>query len=104
MDEPANDRGSRHLPRPPSCWSTGTAKRRADELLADELLEEGDADGWAVWRRILVAIGELVRGRREGEALNQICRAQGRSERGRKLAAAVPMWYLKHLPTHRVQT
>jgi hypothetical protein len=37
---------------------------------ADELLEEGDIDGAVVWRRILEAIEELTRGRREGEALN----------------------------------
>ena len=32
---------------------------------ADELLEEGDVDGVAVWRRILEAIDELQRGRRD---------------------------------------
>ncbi len=37
---------------------------------ADELLEEGDVDGAAVWRRILEAIEELQRERREGEPLN----------------------------------
>ncbi len=37
---------------------------------ADELLEEGDVDGVAVWRRILEAIDELQRGRREEELLN----------------------------------
>jgi hypothetical protein len=37
---------------------------------ADSLLEHGDVDGSAVWRRILAAIGELQRGRREGEAVN----------------------------------
>jgi hypothetical protein len=37
---------------------------------ADVLLEEGDMDGALVWRRILDAIDELQRGRREGEALN----------------------------------
>jgi hypothetical protein len=37
---------------------------------ADQLLEEGDLDGSAVWRRILAAIEELRRGRREGEAVN----------------------------------
>jgi hypothetical protein len=37
---------------------------------ADELLDEGDVDGATVWRRILEAIDELRRGRREGEALN----------------------------------
>ena len=37
---------------------------------ADKLLDDGDMDGAAVWRRILAAIDELRRGRREGEALN----------------------------------
>ena len=37
---------------------------------ADELADEGDADGAVVWRRILEAIDELQRGRREGEFLN----------------------------------
>jgi len=34
---------------------------------ADELLDEGDVDGAMVWRRILEAIDELRRGRRNGE-------------------------------------
>jgi hypothetical protein len=37
---------------------------------ADELFKEGDVDGSAVWRRILAAIEELRRGRRDGEPLN----------------------------------
>jgi hypothetical protein len=37
---------------------------------ADELQDEGDRDGALVWRRILKAIDELRRGRREGELLN----------------------------------
>ncbi len=37
---------------------------------ADELADEGDADGAGAWRRILEAIDELTRGRREGERLN----------------------------------
>jgi hypothetical protein len=37
---------------------------------ADELLEEGDVDGSAAWRRILAAVEELRRGRRRGEPLN----------------------------------
>ena len=37
---------------------------------ADGLLTGGDMDGAAVWRRILEAIDELTRGRREGESLN----------------------------------
>ena len=40
-------------------------------LRAGELLEEGDVDGSAVWRRILAAVEELRRGRREGESLNR---------------------------------
>jgi hypothetical protein len=36
-------------------------------LRADELLEGGDVTGHAVWRRILAAVEELRRGRREGE-------------------------------------
>jgi len=37
---------------------------------ADELLEAGDMIGAATWGRILKAIEELRRGRREGEAIN----------------------------------
>jgi hypothetical protein len=37
---------------------------------ADELPEEGDGDGSAVWRRILAAVEELRRGLRRGEPLN----------------------------------
>ena len=37
---------------------------------ADLLMEEGDADGAVVWRRILEAILEQQRERREDEALN----------------------------------
>jgi hypothetical protein len=37
---------------------------------ADELLEAGDMIGAATWRRILKAIEELRRGRREGESVN----------------------------------
>ena len=37
---------------------------------ADGLLEEGDVDGAAVWRRILEAIEELQRVRRDDELLN----------------------------------
>ena len=37
---------------------------------ADLLLEDGDTEGAAIWRRILAAIEELMRGRREGEAVN----------------------------------
>jgi hypothetical protein len=37
---------------------------------ADELLEAGDLDGNAVWCRILMAVKEPQRSRREGEPLN----------------------------------
>ena len=37
---------------------------------ADQLLDDGDVEGSAVWRRIIEAIDELQRGRREGEPLN----------------------------------
>jgi hypothetical protein len=37
---------------------------------ADELLEAGDMEGSNIWCRILVAIVELRRGRREDEGLN----------------------------------
>jgi len=37
---------------------------------ADELLDEGGLDGVAVWQRILEAIEELTRGRRQDEPLN----------------------------------
>jgi hypothetical protein len=43
--------------------------RRAAER-ADGLLAEGDTDGSEVWHRILEAIDELTRGRRNGEPLN----------------------------------
>jgi hypothetical protein len=37
---------------------------------ADELLDEDDIDGAAMWRRILKVIEGLRRGRQDGEALN----------------------------------
>jgi hypothetical protein len=37
---------------------------------ADELLDEGDTDGAVVWRRILVAIEEIMRVPRSDEPLN----------------------------------
>jgi len=37
---------------------------------ADDLLEGSDMIGAATWRRILAAIEELRRGRREGEVVN----------------------------------
>ena len=36
----------------------------------DQLADEGDLDGVAVWRRIIEAIDELQRERRDDEALN----------------------------------
>jgi hypothetical protein len=47
----------------------GDAAVRA-ALRADVLLDEGDVDGAALWRRIVAAIDELKRGRREDEPLN----------------------------------
>ncbi len=46
----------------------GAGLRAAER--ADELLERGDLDGAAVWRRILKAVEELGLGRREEEAVN----------------------------------
>jgi hypothetical protein len=37
---------------------------------ADQLLEEGDTEGAAIWRAIMGAIEELERGRHDGEPLN----------------------------------
>jgi hypothetical protein len=37
---------------------------------ADQLMEDGDMDGVAVWRRIVAAIEELRRGPRDAERLN----------------------------------
>ena len=37
---------------------------------ADALMDEGDVDGAVVWRRILEAIEEQRRGRRDDEFLN----------------------------------
>ena len=48
----------------------GRAATLAAAERADELLERGDLDGAAMWRRILKAIEELERGPREGEAVN----------------------------------
>jgi len=45
------------------------AGQRAAER-ADQLLEAGDMIGATTWRRILKAIEELRRGRREGEPVN----------------------------------
>ncbi len=40
-------------------------------MRADAMLEKGDLDGYAVWRRILRAVGELQRvGPIEGERVN----------------------------------
>ncbi len=35
-------------------------------MRADELLEAGDLDGYAVWKRILQAVGELLSKRPDG--------------------------------------
>jgi hypothetical protein len=45
------------------------AARRAAQR-ANELLEEGDLNGSVVWQRILVVVGELQRGPREGDPIN----------------------------------
>lgn len=38
---------------------------------ADELSAEGDSDGYAIWKRILAAVGELTRTKpAEGEHVN----------------------------------
>jgi hypothetical protein len=39
-------------------------------MRADVLPDEGDVDGALTWRRILEAIEELQRGRREDEPIN----------------------------------
>jgi len=38
---------------------------------ADQLLEEGDTEGAAIWRSILAAIEELQRGRLDDESVNR---------------------------------
>jgi hypothetical protein len=45
--------------------SAGVSQARADKLL-----EDGDAEGAAIWRAVKGAIEELQRGRREAEPLN----------------------------------
>jgi hypothetical protein len=47
---------------------------------ADELLAEGDVDGNAVWRRILVAVEELRRGLRDGDPLQAAARGPWSSQ------------------------
>jgi hypothetical protein len=61
----------------PKIWADRLpAARRSHEIVnmaaqrADELADEGDADGAGVWRRILEAIEEWARGRRKGDAVN----------------------------------
>ena len=61
----------------PKIWADRLpAARRSHEIVnmaaqrADELADEGDVDGAAIWRRILEAIDELTRGRRKGDAVN----------------------------------
>jgi hypothetical protein len=75
------DLPKRYTPR--HLWLSSTSKGGAQERnseqdavhlraaqRADVLLDEGDVDGAVIWRRILEAIEELQRGRREGERLN----------------------------------
>jgi hypothetical protein len=47
----------------------GGAPIRAVEW-AEELADKGDLEGVAVWRRILEAIEEIMRGREPGESIN----------------------------------
>jgi hypothetical protein len=57
-----------NLGRPPSrCKAKHEIVNMAAQR-ADELADEGDADGAGAWRRILEAIDGLTRGRREGAA------------------------------------
>jgi hypothetical protein len=42
---------------------------------ADDLLEAGDMTGATTWRRVLAALEELRRGRRDGEPVNQDLRS-----------------------------
>jgi hypothetical protein len=49
-------------------WGEEAATFAGDR--ADQLLEDGDIDGALVWRRILAAIEELQRERRESEPVN----------------------------------
>jgi hypothetical protein len=46
------------------------ASAGASQARADKLLEDGDAEGAAIWRAVKGAIEELQRGRREAEPLN----------------------------------
>ena len=40
-------------------------------MRADAMLEKGDLDGYAVWKRVLKAVGELLRDApKEGERVN----------------------------------
>ena len=40
-------------------------------MRADAMLDKGDLDGYAVWRRVLRAVGELLRAERvQGERAN----------------------------------
>ena len=58
----------------PKIWADRLpAARRSHEIVnmaaqrADDLADEGDADGAGAWRRILAAFDELTRTRRDGE-------------------------------------
>jgi hypothetical protein len=59
----------------PKSWADRLpAARRSHEIVnmaaqrADELADEGDADGAGAWRRIIEAIDELQHGRRKGKS------------------------------------
>jgi hypothetical protein len=51
-------------------WSTIWPTAASQAQRADQMQDQGDLDGAKVWRRILEAIDELRRVRREGEPLN----------------------------------
>ncbi len=48
----------------------GTQAQIEAALRADKLLEDGDLEGLATWRKVIKAIQELQRERRPGEAIN----------------------------------
>jgi hypothetical protein len=50
---------------------------------ADELLQDGDTEGAAIWRAIMSAIEELQRGRHEGEPAELKCGLTQRSAAAR---------------------
>jgi hypothetical protein len=65
MDDPDIFRGAKLLMDPHGDDAPIGAATRTDVLL-----DEGDVDGAVTWRRILEAIDELQRGRRDDEPLN----------------------------------